>query len=547
MHVALLGLVVVGLSGVVGWRGVITADEGAMYAQLDLLDSTGRWTAPNPEPALDPELVALPFENAERTADGRWAPFVKHPAHIALLWPIYAVAGELGVVTVSMAATVLAALAAAVLAARVDPRASVPALWITGVGCSLLFYSYVVLGHALGAALFGAGVLGALVAADDHVAGARRAAAAALALLGAAGAVLVRSEALLAALALAAGLVLAAARRRAWAPVGAAVAVGGAGLTARLVEPQIIEAALGSAPVGSIAFGDVNPGGFLEERWSAFEVTVLRPAYLVDGPDLALVLGVALLGIAGWYGSRRDDRGVERLLILAGAACALARLAEWASLVPGLLAAFPLLVVAVAVVRRETVEVPDVLTSVTAWAGFCVAVVLTEYAVGGNGEWGGRYFVVGLVLVTPAVALAVGGFADSRPPPTAALWRRTLVVVPLALAALALSSAARARDGAERIAVAVDESRRASADGMVVTTHGAVARFAWDETAHGRWLSVHPASLADVQRRLVASDVSEFVLVTRVPDRDLAVVGEQWTTTSSEPLPGWTIAVVRRR
>jgi hypothetical protein len=73
----------------IGTDGLISADEGAMLAQLDLLDRTGDWTMPNPEPIVDPDMDALPLELSDRTDSDRWAPFVKHPAHIALLLPAW--------------------------------------------------------------------------------------------------------------------------------------------------------------------------------------------------------------------------------------------------------------------------------------------------------------------------------------------------------------------------------------------------------------------------------------------------------------------------
>ena len=109
LHVLLLAAVVAVAALLTRSGGVVSADEGAMLAELDLLDRTGEWSEPNPEPVVDPELAAPPLELSDRTVEGRWAPFAKHPVHIALLRLPWAVGGHTAVLAASLASVVVAA------------------------------------------------------------------------------------------------------------------------------------------------------------------------------------------------------------------------------------------------------------------------------------------------------------------------------------------------------------------------------------------------------------------------------------------------------
>lgn len=545
-HAAVLLVLLLALVPVVGWNDVVTADEGAMLAQLEILDTTGEWTAENPEPAVDPGAESLPLEKSDRTADGRWAPFVKHPVHILLLRPVYAVAGTLGVVVMSVVATVVAALFAALLARRIDRGLAVPTLWLAGVGSPLLFDGYLVLGHALGAACFGAAALAAVrFAAATTVAGRAVAAFASVAAVALTG--LVRAEGVLAGLALGAGIAIVGLLRRRAASIALGAAfVAAAGLV-RVFEPRLAEALLGGPSLGDASIGELNTGGFLEQRWSGFELTMLRTAYVIDPPDLALLIGVVLGLVAVVYVRLgRDDRLVRALAVGAAALVCL-RLLEWGSFVPGLLMACPAILLGAFGVRRAVAERDPVpflgVTSVV----FVVAVAMTQYDVGGSGEWGGRYFAVVLPLLVPiatALLADIGGRASTGS-------RRVLgagfLVATIALGALSVGAVRDARTGAGQVADAVVAAAGPAEDRIVVTTHGATARFAWRSIDEGRWFSVPSARLGALSEQLRDTGAGRITLVTRAPEEDLAAVAPIWRVDRSEPLPGWVIATLTPR
>src|SRR5690242_4555925 len=112
-HLIAIGVVLVALVPLLD-DGQFSADEGAALAQVDLLDRTGSWTAPNPSPDVDPEGRALPLELALRRADGEWAPFAKHALYIDALRVVSGV-------WIGVGGLFLAAAGAALLARRLAP------------------------------------------------------------------------------------------------------------------------------------------------------------------------------------------------------------------------------------------------------------------------------------------------------------------------------------------------------------------------------------------------------------------------------------------
>lgn len=542
IHAVLLALVLVALQVVVGTDGLISADEGAMVAELDLLERTGEWTAPNPEPEVDPDMLALPLELSERSAAGRWAPFAKHPAHIAVLAPLWDLGGYGGVLVASVLGVVAAAVAAGLLARRLSPGAEVAALWVTGIGSPLVFDGFQVVGHAVGAGLFGLAAVAALAALD-----AERRGAAALALLAVglvAGAALVRTEAVLAGVAL--GVALGAlgvdVRRRAAALGGAMVL---SAVAVRLGEPRLVRGVLGADSLDAVATAEAASGGGLAGRWSGFKITVVDAGYGVEDGEVFLLVSV-VLGVAAALAWRsRADVGIVRMLAVASAGAAVARMFTADFLVPGLLMAMPLLAVAVASLRSEHLRPRDASILWVACGLFAVAVIATQYETGGTGEWGGRYFAIGLPLLVAASVHVLSIVGASMPASTRRTAAGALGVVSLTLAV----GAVRAADHARAASAAVADAVIAEVDRLdveaTVSARGAVSRFAWDDVLDGRrWFTTGVDHLPVVAEALAVDGVERVAVVLPASTEPDGVLGDGWQVeTGREVRPGTLVAV----
>lgn len=542
-HVLGLALVLLALLPVVGTDGVISADEGAMLAELEVLERTGDWTLPNSEPVADPQMRALPLELSERSGEGRWAPFAKHPAHIALLRPVYALGGYPAVLVLSLASVVAASTAAALLADRIRAGTGPAALWLTGLGSPLLFDGFQVVGHAVGAALAGSAALVALRAAHGVE---RRSRAVALvatavlvALLG-----LVRSEGVLLGLALGAALVVWGCANRTPRAVVAGVASGLAAGAVRVLEPSLMEAVLGGESLGAVGAGSVSGGGsFLSDRWEGFRTTVLDAGYGVeDGEAFLLVAAVCALAGAGIWRWRRDEK-LLRLLAVAAALLAVARLLTTEFLVPGLVPAMPVLAVGLLGLdlrlARDRHAGPLAMTA----ALFALAVFATQYATGGTGEWGGRYLAIGMPVAVP---VAVGGLCQLSAGLSPS-GRRTAIaalsVVTATLAAGAVRAAHDARASAREVADAVVATVEGTGVDAVVTDRGAVSRAAWEDVLDRRWLTTPSAEVASLADRLAAEGTTRIAVVTREPDPLVEAMAARWRVAQTTELPGRLTAV----
>ncbi len=333
VHLAVLGLVLVGLMAVVGTSASFSADEGAAITQARSLARGDGWIVPHPVPAVDPDGVHYPLEFSAKGPDGV-APFAKHPLYALVLAGAERLGGINAMVALSVLGTLAAAAVAAALATRMGGAGLArPALWGVGLGTPLLLDGYLVIAHTLGAALAGATVLVAAVAIDRRKPGLAALAVAPLAAL----AVLFRAEALLlaAALALVAGAL--ALRRRGserWTPalVGAA-SLAGAGLA------MVAEKAWASAIVGGTALSVGSPsssGDFLTGRVRSFSLTWLRPSYDGGTGDVILVVMSAAVALAVLAARRHpgDNGPVTVLTIVAAAMAVLALVVVPATVIP---------------------------------------------------------------------------------------------------------------------------------------------------------------------------------------------------------------------
>lgn len=535
LHAGLLGVVLLCLMPLAGGASaIVSADEGAMLAQLDLVERTGSWSAPNPAPVVDPELRALPLELSERSVDGRWSPFAKHVAHIAILRLPYGLAGFAGTIATSLVAVALAAWAAGAIADRVRPGTGVVTVWLVGLGSPLAFDGHLVLGHAIGASAAGLAGLLAVRIVDAgpvrfralHVAGLVMAVGAAS---------LLRSEAVLLGVALGASLLVAAlVRSRGTAAIAGAGAILAA-IGARELDRRLIEWALGGESTGTSSTSvAAAPLGFLEGRWQGFEITMLRAGYGVEGGEIYLLLSTVVLA-AGVLVARSRPGLPLAPVAWAAAALAVMRLATTEFLVPGLLMATPALLAGLLALRTGLLREPGIAVLAGTSAVFAAAVVLTQYDTGGTGEWGGRYFAVGLPLALPVAVASLADLAGRLDRRERRHAGAALGVMSLALLIGAVQAVSVARDGAASV-LALTEEAIESAD-VVVSTAPGVGRVAWELAPSARFHSTSSTSWPSLRERLADQGVDRLALITRDVDADVPRLGPFVETARTERGP----------
>lgn len=547
-HVAALAVVLLALVPVVGTGASFSADEGAAITQARSLSRGDGWIVEHPLPEVDPTGVSYPLENAERGPNGV-APYAKHPLYPVLLAVADRLGGVAGMVLLSLAGTVAAAAMAALLARRLDPALERPALWVVGLGSPLLFDGFLVIGHALGAALAVAAVLLAVRGIERR----RPLDVLALAPVVAAG-VLLRTEFVFVALALATTVFLAglAARRLAVPALVAAVTVTAAA-AALVGDRKWTDRILGSGAGAGVPLPPSSlASGGLAGRARGFVLTWLTPGYGPGGTvHLALVAMLVSVVLAAWLARRRpEDRGaISVLSVLAVCAASVALLSAPANVVPGLLVAFPLAGAGLLLLRPEHVGSLAGRLSLGTFGLFTAGVAASQYQRGGSGEWGGRYFAVGLAVVVPVFLLALRDAGRRLEPRSRRLAAVCLAGCTVALSVMGVGGlrAAHQRNASMNDAVAVAAAATPAGDGgraVVVAADGTLARQGWPTFDQARWL-LGGAALPALTERLQAAGIPQFVVVTRDPGgpgAGLTVVDRQDGGGAGRP---WHVLVVR--
>ena len=584
-HQLFLAMVLFALIPVAGLGAVWSADEGALLYQLDAVVAGRGWTFSHPFAAVDQSGTWFPIHLASWAAGSgpeQWGPvgdcwstadrcryvvLAKHAGYLHLSAGLYRVGGYGALIAASVASTVAAAAATARLAAMVDRAAAVPALWIAGLASPLFMASYVAWGHTLAAALIGwAAVL--LLGSDRRAA--RRGAGLTLLFL----ACLVRTEAPLAGLAIGFGLIVVSfaeswAILRSGRPSPTAIGIEpGAGASGRdgdrdgLHEPPSVPslisacrdqrltgaAAVATAvagvivdrltdvptegPVEPIAIGEAF--GFLAGRVEAFTITWLQPAYGSDPRDLLILAAAALTLVAGVLARRGPTASTGATAAMAAAVLALGArfVVAPGALVPGLVVAFPVLFAGLLLLDRKTIVADRAMVLLAPFCLYCGAVLATQYRHGGGGEWGGRYFAVGLPLGTAAatVGLVRAGALFARP------TRRSLgglvVVSMVLLSTMGLLGLRAVRHQTANLAIDIDRAldplERAGDEPVVVTTVHGLGRWMWRDVDRGRWLRVPEGELAAAGSRLRSLGVDALVLVSADPARETELLGRSY-------------------
>lgn len=552
-HLVVLAVVLVCLLAVVGTSSSFSADEGAAVAQATSLSEGRGWMVPHPAPELDPGGVNYPLEFSERGPRG-WAPYAKHPLYPLLLAGAHRLGGVTAMVLLSMAGTLAAAALAGALARRLDPALARPAIWVTGLASPLLFDGYLLIAHTLGAALAGAAVLAAVVAIE------RRSALLALTVVPPVGAcVLLRSEALFVAAALAVVAGLVALRRREVRISAAVVALGSlvAGAAARVLDGLWTAHIVGSAgPAAATAPAAGDSSGLVAGRVQGLVVTWLTPGYGGrTATGLALLVMLAAIALGAFTVRRSPERGrcIVACAAVAAAAAVSALVAGPGTVVPGLLLAFPLAGAGLLLVSRRTLHSATAQMASGVCVLFVMAVLATQYAKGGGGEWGGRYFALAIPVGVPILLLAL---FDQRAKLTPSVARRAaagLVVCTLAITTMGVVALRSSHRANARLVAAVDRAARTvdPARPLIVTTEGAMPRFAWPTFDRQRWLLAAPEGLDDLLGRLRDAGVTRVALVSRDLARDRVVLDREGvglvSVDGSESARRWHVLVLQVR
>ncbi len=514
-HLLGLAAILLLLVPVVGPSESFIADEGAAMIQARSLESGGGWIVEHPLPEVDPDGAWYPVVNAEHGRNG-FAPLAKHPAYPLLLAGASRLGGVGGMVLLSLAGTLAAAGLAAALARRIDRALARPALWTVGLASPLLFDGYLVMGHTLSAAAATAAVLAAVVAIQD-----RRPAVALFVAPAVAGAVLLRGEAFLfaAALVLVTGL-LALARRSYRIPAAVvAVTAAVAAVGARLVEEMWISAIVGEA-VSATTIGVPAAGeGFVRGRYDGFLLTWLTPGYRTQG---SLVLALLVMMAALAWGALRVRRHPEGRAAILGAAAVAAGAAVVAlvvapsNVVPGLLLAFPLATAGILALRRDLFADLGMLVAGATAGVFALAVIATQYSIGGTGEWGWRYFALAVPMVVPLFLAALRLQGRALAADVRRIVAGALVVCSAALSVMAVNALRVNHDGKADLVARLEQAGRATGDDrpVVVTTWIGASRLAWPTFEDNRWLFVPEEDVGTATGRLAAAGVDRFVFLT---------------------------------
>jgi len=548
VHTCILGLLLAALLPFVGTNAIFSADEGAAMIQAKQLARGDGWLTPYAFAAIDSKAEAFPLDNADAGRDGA-AAYAKHPLYPVLLAASDRVGGTPAMFILSIVGTMIAALFAALLAMRWNPAVARPTLWLVGVGSPLLYDSFLVIAHTLGAAAATVAVWCALRCLERRSVGV---------FVGMITSVFVacalRTEAILFAFALAVALfVVGRTRGKANATLLSAAVVMTATVV-KLAEPHVVRGLLGTPTVSPVSAG-VPSHGFVSDRIQSFITTWLSPGYgvLRGGALSALVLGVVVIVGAALVRNRPDDDGPINLLSSFAIVISAFTLIIGTETIPGLVFAAPLLVGGLVVIRREDLLdlTPRVL--LVTWALFSAAVLATQYSRGGSGEWGGRYFALGLPILCPVVlaSMRATGLRLHRAPRRLALGACVAVVVSLGLVGIydLRSIHLRTNDIVEAAqAVSASTSPGDGGKPIVMTYDGVLPRASWRVFGSRRYLMPPENQAAKYLVRLRRAGIRELMFATRDPRVRLEQLGPAYRVVRVQTLglgTSWRFAVLR--
>ncbi len=545
---------------------IINADEGAALIQSQTLHEHGVWGMANPNPELDPDGRWFPVDLTARDGDA-WYPYTKHVVYPIAIGPLLALGGVPLVLAVHALALGAAAATIGLVTRRVarrfgmDERLDRVGLWATLVGSAAVFDAFWVIAHSPGLFAAATAVLGVVVVADGatgrsasspHPPTGRThgfAAGAALATAGSVSMVLLRSEGTLFGVAVAAALgLLWLFDVRQVRHLALSAIVGAATVATYVADGKLEQSA---RPSGGKPFTIDHGGNWLSTRTQGLANSVLRPDLTGEATAMCLVVIGAAAVVAAWSLARRDER-LARAAAVVGAGAYVLRLLLADGMIAGLLPASPLLLAGLCAVDRRILRDAVARTLLVAAGLYAGAIVATQYAAGGTGDWGGRYFRLGLAAVIPVLVVALAARAASLPRPTARALTAGLVVAAVACTGAALRNAVDARSVVAAAVERVQGEATVAGEGrpVVVTTRRELGRFSWEHLDDSEMLYVADlADLRDIAASLADGGVEGFVFVgypDELDDATAVVDGYEVEAGSRRAGGSWSTERYRR-
>lgn len=281
---------------------------------------------------------------------------------------------------------------------------------------------------------------------------------------------------------------------------------------------------------------------------------MLRPQLMATTAAGTLFLSVAVLGVVGALIVRRspgDIRLIRGITALAGV-LALVALGFRKAPVPGLLVAFPVLPIGLALLGRTALRDVTTRLIVIAAGAYGAAVVLTQYSIGGSMEWGGRYLHLSLPMLVPVLLSSLVAAGETVDRTTRRLGLAALVVVSCSLLVFSIGTVTRLHGMTKPlvdtvIGTADASGARTGQPPVVVTNMEALARLTWRQSTHARYLAVPKSEeLSEVARRMRADGLDEFVFASawdHHADRAL-LRGYEVARGRTETVGDWRISVM---
>ncbi|MGV3760411.1 MAG: hypothetical protein ACO1PW_12860, partial [Actinomycetota bacterium] len=215
---------------------------------------------------------------------------------------------------------------------------------------------------------------------------------------------------------------------------------------------------------------------------------------------------------------RPEDAGALLFPVLGGGLLLTRSVLEW-SAVPGLLPAFAVGIAGLVFVRGPVWGSTTTRLLLGVVGAFCIAVIATQYRLGGHTEWGGRYFALAVPLAGAVAASSLAQALDTWPSARRRVFGvgMTAAVLGLAILAVRTVDAAHSRNLGRVEGVLAAASELPDPRPVVVSEDEQIPRLARENVDDVRFLNVPPAYLNKYLGRLAAAGERYVLLVSRDP------------------------------
>ncbi len=183
-----------------------------------------------------------------------------------------------------------------------------------------------------------------------------------------------------------------------------------------------------------------------------------------------MVAVVSLLAMVLIARRRPEDRAGMRLFAGVATVAAVSRAVMEPQVTSGLLVAAPIITAGLATLAHTVGRDAERRWLASTVALFAAAVLATQYASGGSGEWGGRYFAIGLVLLVPLLVIGLRDVLDGLDHDTARVVAGAMLVTSLAFAVAGGRALVTTEDATDELVVRIEEAKERLEDPVVVAT-----------------------------------------------------------------------------